>query len=361
LESIGASYTVSASREHLAYISEVSSEKLDDLLPILADVLHPQVEEYLVKEGLDLVREGALEALSDPQVHVLEQLHADAFRDKGLGQPLYPVHNLDHLGVSDLKKFAAGGNHGDRVVVVAVGEVNHSKLSEKLSQHLSGLSSGGSRAKSPSQYVGGDSRVWAHGSLAHVALGFQGASYSDKDLPAVGVLQFLLGGGRVASKGGPGSGCTSRLNRNVVEPANGEVHHLSAFHLPYSDAGLFGFYGVAAAGKTASMLDRLTKEISALHSGTIDAAELARAKAQLKADALFGTQGTSSLAEYVGTRAIAGGKVVTPSEFAKAVEGVTAEDVKNAAKRVLKSKPTLSSVGNIGEVPSREQIQSGLA
>jgi len=121
---------------------------------------------------------------------------------------------------------------------------------------------------------------------------------------------------------------------------------------------LFGIYGVTAAGKSSQLVEQAAKEIATLAS--LDAKDLAHAKAQYKADLLFNSQTKPSLLEFVGLHALAKDKVLVPSDLIKGIDALSVEDVKSAAKRVFKGKPTISAVGNVWNVPTREQVQSVL-
>jgi len=201
-------------------------------------------------------------------------------------------------------------------------------------------------------------RVSSDSVSTHLAISFNGVSWSDADFLALGVLQFLLGGGKAFSRDGPGNGVTSRFNRNIVEKSNGIIRELSTFNINYSDAGLFGIYGVTDSNR--QLVESVLKEISSVYNSTIDTKELNRAKAQFKADILFNNQSQRSLLDFAGLHLLANDKVLTPTEYVKGIDSLTVEDVKRVAKRVFKSKPTLSAVGNISDVPTLEQITSGL-
>jgi len=361
IEALGADYSVSVGREHLSYSSEVQSDKLKDIVPILSDVLRPQLEEYLFKDSIENAKHEAEAALSNPTVNLIERLHAEAFKNKGLGSPLYPSnYSLDQLDTKILSQYAANNSSAERVVVVAVGDVSHDEFVEKTSESFKNLSSHGTFAKTSSEYVGGDSRFVADSNSTHLAIGFSGASWTDKDFLALGVLQFLLGGGKALSRDGPGKGLASRFNRNIIEKSKGDIHEISTFNFNYSDTGLFGIYGVTNGGKGSQLVEQVVKEISSLQSGSVDAKDFARAKAQFKADLLFNNETKPSLLEFVGIHALAKDKVLVPNDYVKGIDSLTVEDVKSAAKRVFKSKPSISAIGNVWNVPTREHVQSAL-
>jgi predicted Zn-dependent peptidase len=353
LESIGATLRVSAGREITSFTSDVESNRVSTVIPQLFNALNPDLEEYHLRDNLDEIKDRVETALSDPSVYVLEKLHGEAFKTSGLGTPLYSLHNLDHLSVDDLQETAAQ-NLKSEIVVVAVGDVNHKEIVSLVESSSKKLATTGqassSKKQEASSYKGGSNREWISGDRSYFALAYEGSSANSNDLAATSVLQYLLGGGRSFSKDGPGALLTSRLNRNIVEKSKGDVSLLSSFHFPYSDAGLLGVYGVVKANQATNTINLLKQEIDSL-SQSIPETDFNRAKQQLKADILFNTETTASLVDYLGTNTLNKNKYATPKEFADAVDALTAQTVAAVAKRVFKTTPTLSVLGDLSSFP----------
>jgi len=201
LEGIGSNYSVSAGREHLQFSADVLPDKVDELLPIFAEVLQPVIEEYQLRYEKDNIEVLTKEALENPVIRIFEELHGDAFRHKGLGLPLYPpLYNIHHIEPDTLNTFVRQNYTTSRTVLVAVGGISHEKILDRASKVFAAIPKGSEVPKVASKYSGGEGRVLADASGTHVAIGFQGAGYNDKDIHALGVLQFLLGGGKLMNK-----------------------------------------------------------------------------------------------------------------------------------------------------------------
>jgi len=355
LEGMNANYLSAAAREQIYFGGEVGAEVVDSFVPILFDVINPEFNEYEVIEKRATIEREVHNIEANPRQLIFEVLHQEAYRNKGLGQSLYPpIYNIDHINEHHLKKFHSQTFTPKRIVLVGTGGVDHEKLL-KIAADLAGDVTGTEGvAKPPSPYVGGEAR-FAGDYETHVALGFQGAALNGQDLFALGVLQHALGGGRKLFKQGL-SHPSSRLNR-AVEKAD-YLEEANTFNFNYSDSGLFGVFGVAHNGHAADLVRDLTTSLSNVKN--IDTKEVERARAQYKASILDSVDKRVSLLEFVGTQIIATGRVSTPSEFAASVDSVTVDAVRNVAKKVLSSKPTLVAMGDVDNLPTLDQIRSSL-
>ena len=64
----------------------------------------------------------------------------------------------------------------------------------------------------------------------------------------------------------------------------------------------------------------------------------------------------SLLVEEIGTQALTLGQVLSLSDFEKAVDSVSAQDVSALASKIVKSKGAMASVGNLQNVPYLEDL-----
>jgi len=213
--------------------------------------------------------------------------------------------------------------------------------------------------KHPSKYVGGEILVPAD-TETYLALGFHGVSWSDPDIFASGVLQYLLGGVRSGATNFPGSGLTSRLHRNFVQQNNTWIQEATSFNFNYTDSGLFGIFAIADRHKLGELVDVLVKEINSLFENPLDVNQVARARALFKGDILFSTEKRPGLVEFLGTQVIS--KMTrSPEEFAKSIDAVDVKDVLRVAKRIFSSKPTIAVIGPAEDAPLVSSIQQSIS
>lgn len=286
IETTGATFSATAAREHILFESEVTSEQAPQLVNLLGDLLHPRLAYHEVERSKPLIEEEVNELSADPVATTFELLHREAFRNRGLGQPLIaPKYNIEHLEHDSLATYVSTHYTPRNTVVVAVG-IPHNELVEAVQRSFEGLTQRTGETKvEASKYVGGEARV-PNGGDTHVALAFEGVpSNNQKDSVALTLLQRLLGGGSRFSRDGPGAGLQSRINTNVIA-ANENITTALAFNLPYSDTGLFGVYA-QVSDNVPKALEALISEVSKAASDA-DATELTRAKELLKIDLLTG-------------------------------------------------------------------------
>jgi len=363
LETNGATFTATAGREHLSFVSEVPANHVDSVVPLITDLLHPRLPYHEVAASKDVVKHDAHRIESDPVASILELVHRQAYRNKGLGQPSVAREDaIHHINQDTLAKFVDAHYNPEQAVFVGVG-LDHEALVKSVQAAVGSKAEGSSKKGSTNtentKYVGGETLLPAGGNT-HVAIAFEGASIKDtKDSHVLGVLQHILGSVLSGPNVGAslGSGITSRLATNVL-PSNQSAYTLAAFNFSYSDSGLFGVYG-ETKDAPARLVQSLTTEIGKLSN--IGAEELAKGKALYKLSVLDqGTKRTPAL-EFIGTQVLASGKALTPEEYAAQIDSITAEDVSRVAKKVLSSRPTLVVVGDVSSLPSTEELKASFS
>jgi hypothetical protein len=140
---------------------------------------------------------------------------------------------------------------------------------------------------------------------AHLVLTFAAPSYRDPDIYVLQVLSNILGGGM-----------SSRLFQEVREK-RGLCYSVFSFGSAYEDAGQVGVYAATSPEHSNELLD-LTTGIMLSVAAEVTEAEVARAKAQLKAGEWNIVLGIE-LARLVGARIgdkvtiVAPGGQVTPA------------------------------------------------
>jgi predicted Zn-dependent peptidase len=95
-------------------------------------------------------------------------------------------------------------------------------------------------------------------------------------------------------------------------------------------------------------------------AGTLDAAEVVRAAAQLKAGTLMSREGTSSRCEQLASQLLLYDRPIPTEEIVAKIEAVGVEDVARIARRIFSSSPTLTSLGPVSRMPSLDEVRRKL-
>ncbi|KAJ4427931.1 hypothetical protein ANN_23941 [Periplaneta americana] len=183
------------------------------------------------------------------------------------------------------------------------------------------LESGAGPADIATKYSGGEQRIDAAGSLAHVAVAVEGASLKNtKEALAFAVLQYALGTGPAVKWGASAGSLARAVNAAVAS----EPVAVTAFNASYTDSGLFGFVA-SSPGKVAGQV--LETALKQLRSGNLSSGDITRGKNQLKAAILLCDESNASLVEEIGVQAVLLGNVLSSSAIASAVDSVTDAEV----------------------------------
>ena len=90
-------------------------------------------------------------------------------------------------------------------------------------------------------------------------------------------------------------------------------------------------------------------------------AELARARAQVKASLLMSLESTGSRCEQLARQIQVFGRVIPTEETVAKINAVTTDDVRRAAARLFRAAPTLAAMGPAERVPGLADIVETLA
>jgi len=245
----------------------------------------------------------------------------------------------------------------ERMVLVGV-NVAHSELSKWAMRSFADYNAipMKPRPEPKAQYTGGDLRMEGPSPFCHLAIGLESVPWGQQELAPITLMQTILGGGS-AHCTAPGSGLTSRLSAQVLNKTAG-VESCAAFSTTYSDSGLFGVYGVSQPEKAGDMAAGIFASLKGLTSVTQE--ELTKAKAMLKGRLLRDCDDSATLMQDIGTQVLLSGRYGSPSDFAKAIDGVTDSQISAAAKKLLASKPTVAAYGDTHSVPHYSAVEAAL-
>lgn len=122
LEAAGATLNATSGREHMLFTSEFPPTSVDTVVPILGTLLHPRLSYHEVLQQKTLVQEDVERIESDPVAHVLELLHRQAYRNRGLGQPLTAnKHDIHRIARGNVASWVQNNYVPNKSVIVGVG------------------------------------------------------------------------------------------------------------------------------------------------------------------------------------------------------------------------------------------------
>lgn len=324
IENVGGQLNAYTSREHTAFYARVLAEDVPLAVDLLADIVrHARIdEEELVRERTVVLQEIG-QVLDTPDDWVFDLWQDTAYPDQPLGRSILgPAATVERLGRGDVLGYLETHYAPARLVVAAAGRVDHDRLAELAERQLGDLPPRPAPPMPPATYRGGRRLERDDAEQLHLVLGVEGIRYDDPDFYAAQVLATALGGGM-----------SSRLFQEVREE-RGLAYNVFAFSASYVDTGLFGMYAAAAPDDAAELIRVLDASSRALVDAPAEA-EIARARAQLKASLLMGLESSSAVCEDLARQHLIFGDYQSPARIAARIDAVDAAAVARVGRRLL--------------------------
>lgn len=309
--------SVTTDRETIAYTVEITRNHLETGLKYLQDVATAQIfkpwelDDNLHRLKADLGR-------VPEQARAIDMLHQAAYRT-GLGNSLFcPKYQIGKISSETIQHYFASNFTTNRAAVVGV-NIDHQVLAG-FSQSF-GIESG-SGADVAAEFQGfGQIRSDKPGSMAHVAIGGQGAAITNqKEALAFAVLQYAAGVAPSLKRGE----AQGALTKVVDKALSGKPHAVSALNASYTDNGIFGFFVSASASDIGKAIEA---GVRALKNGTVSSEDVARGKSQLKAAVLGDLDTGAGFIADMGAQALLLGNVQNAAAIVAAIDSVSAADV----------------------------------
>ncbi|XP_015253647.1 cytochrome b-c1 complex subunit 2, mitochondrial isoform X2 [Cyprinodon tularosa] len=351
IEAVGGSLSVTSSRENMMYTVDCLRDDFDTVMEFLINVTTaPEFRPWEVSELTPRVKLDKAHASQNPQIGVVEGLHGAAYKNALCNSLYCPDHMVDNIQSEHLHQFVQNNFTSARMALVGLG-VDHSVLKQVGEQFLN-IRGGAGATGAKAQYRGGEFRHQSLDSLVHSAVVSQSAPAGTSEALAFSVLQHLLGAGPHVKRG---SSVSSKLIQGVAK-ATTDPFDVSAFNASYSDCGLFGIYTISQTAAAGDVIKAALAQVKSVADGGITAAELTRAKAQLRGQFLMSLETWEGLLEAMGSQALADGTYHSPEEISKNIDNVSLTDVANAAKKFVTGKKTMASSGNLIKTPFVDEI-----
>lgn len=137
------------------------------------------------------------------------------------------------------------------------------------------------------------------------------------------------------------------------------MYNATSYHHSYEDTGLLCIHASADPRQVREMVEIVTREF-VLMAGTMGEVELERAKTQLRSMLMMNLESRPVIFEDVGRQVLATGGRKLPHELCVLIGKVSADDIKRVATKMLRKKPAVAALGDLGELPSYEHIQAAL-
>lgn len=330
LELAGCDVNLILDRESIYFHTTCLEEHLEVVLPALKQSI------FYNKTRMDTVDSfERLKIYLEPEKNedkIKHMILTTAYKGLTLGVR-HPKMAFGDLSHEKYCEFVDQHFTAEKVTIAACGVENHELFKEAVIKNF-GLIPRGKMKNQIGQYVGGTLREKVDsGIMTYYSLGFQGAGFNDKEMPALNVLKAIIGEGGGFSTGGPGKGMHSRAYTKILP--HGFLESVKTSNFSYTDSGVFAISLVGLEKYCEYFPYVIVKELADIMQ--IEQEELDRAKNIIIREALINYQKTVSRLEDIAKNCAY--FFQTPEEYGylKKINEVTIEDIRKVVLKLLKS------------------------
>jgi predicted Zn-dependent peptidase len=351
IEDVGGYINAYTSREVTAYYARVLKEDVALGLDVIADIVRNPVfdlAEIEVERGVILQEIG--QSLDTPDDVVFDWLQEAAYPDQPMGRTILgPTERVSSFTQADLAGFVTEHYGPGQLVLSAAGAVDHDEIVRMAEDLFGDMPARPALVAEPARFVSGERREIKGLEQAHFTLALEAPGYRDDAFYTAQIFASAFGGGM-----------SSRLFQEAREK-RGLCYSIFAQVGSYSDTGMLTVYA-GTSGDDIAGLAGLTVDELKRAAGDISEAEVARARAQMKAGLLMGLESPSSRAERLARLIGIWGRVPELSETVAKIDAVDAAQVRAfAAQLASGGTAAMALYGPVSGAPDLDGIQSMLA
>jgi predicted Zn-dependent peptidase len=350
IEAVGGDLNAATSVESTAYHARVLKADVPLALDVLSDILsNPifDVDELRREQNVIVQEIGATEDAPDDLV--FDRLQETAFPKQAVGRSILGTpESVRSFNPERLRGYLSRNYRAPDMVVAAAGAVEHAAVVAEVEKHLAGFAGPAAPTPEPAHFSGGTRVETRDLEQVHIALALQGVPVRDEQLYSLQVFTNVLGGGM-----------SSRLFQEVREK-RGLCYGISAFHMPYSDTGLFALYAGTDEADAPELMRVVIDQIGNT-TETLDETEIARAKVQLKAGLLMALESSEARIGQLGRQMLAYGRPIPLDEIVAKVDAVTVDSARSAGRMLIRrSRPVIAALGPGNGLESTAAIAESL-
>lgn len=337
MDAIGGQVNAYTTKECTCFYGRSLDTHLDRTLDMLCDMVFCSrfdESDVQTERGVILEEIGMYEDTPDDLTS--ERLMAAIYKGTPLGRPILGKKaTLDRMTGAWLREYQKTHYLPGDMVVSLAGSFSDEVVGE-LEKRLGGLDGGKGKPPRPVTYTPAVTVKKKAIEQNHLTVAFPGLPYGHPDRFTLQVLSTILG-----------SGMSSRLFQEVRDKS-GLCYSIYTYGAGHAETGVFAIYTAVNQGTERKALETIFREVKRFAADGPTAAELERARELSKANVLMGLESTQARMSSLGRGLLLTGRVLKTDQVIAAYDAVTADGVRELARRLFDfSQASLSAVGRV--------------
>ena len=350
IEDVGGYINAYTSKEMTAYYARVLSADVGLALDVISDiVLNPVFDPKEIETERHVILQEIGQSLDTPDDIIFDWLQEASYPDQPFGRTILgPAERVSSFSRADLTGFVAEHYGPDQMILSVAGGIDHDEIVAHATAIFGGLAPVGETGLEAARFLGGERREVKALEQVHFALSFEAPGYRAPDVYAAQVWSTAMGGGM-----------SSRLFQKIREE-RGLCYSIFAQSGAYEDTGSMTIYAGTSEEEIGDLVHLTIDELKRA-AEDMSEAEVARARAQMKAGMLMGLESPSSRAERNARLLSIWGRVPDVDEAVARIDAVSTADVRRYAADLVGSQVALALYGPVAGAPDLEAIRRRLS
>lgn len=328
LEGLGAETNAFTSRRYTGYYAKAQKKHTKKILDVVADVyLNSTLPEGEIEKEKGVIVEEINMREDTPQIL------ADRYFDEilfGVDTPeghqiLGTKESVRSFTRDDFVAFRERNYHADTTVVVIAGSFDEKEVLKMVEERFGEVSKGVEHKNHKPKFTPGPhiAHKKRDSEQTHIVLGVPAFGKNHKDLPTLGVLAMILGGGM-----------SSRLFHKLRE-------ELGACYYVYASPNIFDHYGsfTIHAGipndRVEEVVGVLNEELQRIGREEVTDEEFRVGRNYREGLMIMNLESAEDLGHYYGSQVVSNLPLTTPKEKLKEMNAVTKKQVQKLAKKLF--------------------------
>lgn len=330
LDSLGGEYNAFTAKEFTGYWVKVAAPKLPAALDIISDMLlnsKMDAEEIEREKGVIIEELNMYE--DNPMMHVEDVFESCLYGDTPAGwETIGTKKNIQGFKRADFLKYleAQYGTRSMHIVLVGGIQPEAKRAAAKLFASFKANGWHDKPAVKEEQKAPRVLHSYKKTDQVNLSLGVRAYPVGHPDEFKVKLLSIILGGSM-----------SSRLFISLRE-RNGLAYYVRTMNETYSDSGYLTTQAGVPIGKMEAAIRIILDEYRKLTDELVSAKELKRAKDLLQGKSLLQMEATDNLAMWYARQAVQRKSLMTPGEFLRKINKVTAQELRETARKIFVDK-----------------------
>ena len=349
IEDVGGYINAYTSREMTAYYARVLSQDVVMALDVIADiVLNPLFRKADIETERHVILQEIGQALDTPDDIIFDWLHEVSYPDQPFGRTILgPEERVATFRKADFEDFTGMHYGPDQMILSVAGGVDHDAIVAAAERIFGKLKPRGRPGAEAARFVGGERREIKDLEQVHFALSFEGPGHRDDAVYTAQVYATAMGGGM-----------SSRLFQKIRED-RGLCYSIYAQSSAHEDTGQVTIYAGTSEEEIGELTALTLAELKRAVEDMTDA-EVARARAQLRAGLLMGLESPTSRAERNARLLSIWGRIPDLAEAVARIDAVDTGLMRAFAEGLTHARAALAIYGPVAAAPGIEEIRRGL-